>query len=106
MSLEEDKEITWAILKGDARGIAHLYGPELQALAQRRGKVRFHRRFNELLEFIMQVLPNKIDVCAVIRCWLVTYNLPVDPEKLQNFDLFHENYGHFIAAESQNIPWL
>lgn len=107
MSLENEKELMWSILQADPEYIAHHYAQELLELAARRGKVRFHRRCDELLVMIMNTVQNPLYVAAIVRCWLTHYQLPLDPSKLPSFDRFHNECGKVIRAVGEKgIPLL
>jgi len=107
MSLENERELVWGILRADPKYIAHHYAQELLSLSTRRGQVRFHRRYDELLTMVMNTVQDPVYVLAIMRCWLTQYRLPVDPGKLASFDLFHEKYGKLIRKVGyKNIPVL
>lgn len=107
MSLENEKELVWGILRADPEYIAHHYAQELLELSKRRGRVRFHRRCDELLTMVMNTVPDPVYVLAIMKCWLTQYRLPMDPGKLPSFDLFHKKYVKLIfKVGSKNIPVL
>ena len=107
MSLENEKELMWGLLRSDPEYIAHHYAQELMALSTRRGRIKFHRRCDELLTMIMNTVQDPVYVLAIMRCWLSQYQLPINPEKLPSFDLFHDNYGKLLhKVGTKNNPVL
>jgi hypothetical protein len=107
MSLENEKELVWGILRADPEYIAHHYAQELLELSRRRGQRLFHRRCDELLTMVMNTVQNPVYVLAIIKCWLNNYRLPIDPGKLPSFDRFHDKYGKLILKVGfKNIPVL
>jgi hypothetical protein len=107
MSLENEKELVWGILRADPEYIAHHYARELLELSNRRGRVKFHRRCDELLTMVMNTVQNPVYVLAIMKCWLTNYQLPMDPGKLPSFDRFHDKYGKLLEkVGSKNIPVL
>ena len=107
MSLKNEKEWMWGILRADPEYIAHHYAQELLALSTRRGQVKFHRRCDELLTMVMNTVQDPVYVLAIMKCWLTQYRLPVDPAKLPSFDLFHNKYSKLLhEVGSKNIPVL
>jgi hypothetical protein len=107
MSLENEQELIWGILKSDPEYIAHHYAQELMELSRRRGQRLFHRRCDELLTMVMNTVQNPVYVLAIMKCWLTNYRLPMDPAKLPSFDMFHDKYGKLLQeVGSTNIPLL
>jgi hypothetical protein len=108
MSLENDKELMWGILKADPEYLAHHYGKELLELSTRKNKAQFHCRCDELLTLVMNTVPDPVYVLAIIRCWLTQYRLPMAPQKLPSFDRFHQDFGARLHnnAEICIIPVL
>ena len=107
MSLENEKELMWGILRADPEYIAHHHAQELLALSTRRGRVLFHRRCDELLTMVMNTVQDPVYVLAIMKCWLNQYRLPMDPEKLPSFDRFHKKYVKLILKVGpKNIPVL
>jgi len=59
----------------------------------------FHSMADYFFGFIMKNFETEIVVMAA-RIALTTYNLPILPTKLKNFDEFHKRYGKYIIAAS------
>jgi len=39
----------------------------------------------------------------IAKTWLIHYQLPLDPSRLKNFDLFHERCGPWVLENAQHI---
>jgi len=39
----------------------------------------------------------------ILKTWLSTYKLPLDPNRLKTFDQFHEQFGKFIIDNTEII---
>lgn len=102
----DDAGIVWAWLKGDIKYIGLHYTEELKALNQQRSKRALHAKTDELLSAMMNFNPEPVDICSVVKHWMMTCSLPLDPTNLPSFDEFHERYGHFIMQHNQDIPVL
>jgi len=99
-SLENDKDLFWAILKADPKVIAHHFGQELVELSEKKNKEKFHRRLDELISMVMNTVQDDIMILAIIKCWFTKYQIPADPSKLSCFDHFHENYSDLVMQSS------
>ncbi len=73
---------------------------ELREQHQKKAK-NWNEMFDEFLSFIMNNMTAEL-VTVGARTALATFQLPVDPSKLKNFDTFHKKYGKFIIAAVAN----
>lgn len=103
-SLENDKDLFWAILSADPTAIAHHYGKELTLLANSKNKTKFHKRCDEVLTLVMNTVIDPMLVVAIVKCWLIKYKLPFEPDKMSSFDQFHERYGSLVIHQNRDIP--
>lgn len=78
------------ILRGAER-YAHSSGREMQALSKR----RLQSAGDLHLAVIMQTW-GQDEVCRIVATWMQTYQLPLNSQKLKNFELFHTQYGDYI----------
>ena len=46
---------------------------------------------------------NKEQSVRILKTWLTTYRLPLDPNRLKTFDQFHHRVGEFIMQNAQSI---
>ena len=109
MSLENEKERMWGILRSDPKYIAHYYAQELLTLSKCKKQVKFHHRCNELLDMIMNTIQDPMDVIAIVKCWLSQYQLPMDPAEMPAFDRFHQQFGVMLTSthfNTKDIPVL
>jgi hypothetical protein len=61
----------------------------------------FHEMADNFFGFMMKNFETELTVMGA-RIALTTYNLPFQPTKLKNFDEFHQRFGKYIIAASQN----
>lgn len=57
------------------------------------------KEFHEMADYFFAFMMNNFETEIVVmgaRIALTTYNLPLQPTKLKNFDAFHERYGKYI----------
>lgn len=59
----------------------------------------FHRMGDEFFKFMMKNFEVELVVMGA-RVALTTYNLPLKPAKLKNFDEFHKRYGSYVLNAS------
>jgi hypothetical protein len=59
----------------------------------------FHKMADYFFSYMMQNFETELVVMGA-RIALTTYNLPFQPNKLKNFDQFHERYGKYILQAS------
>jgi hypothetical protein len=58
---------------------------------------KFHEMADNFLGFMMKNFETELTVMGA-RIALTTYNLPMMPTKLKNFDEFHQRFGKYILA--------
>jgi len=58
---------------------------------------KFNEMVDNYLRFAMDNFETELIVMGV-KLAITQYGLPIDPDELDNFDEFHENYGKYIAA--------
>ena len=61
---------------------------------------KFNNKVDNFLAFMMNNYEPELVVMGV-KLALTTYQLPVDPDELDNFDEFHEKYGKIITKAQQ-----
>jgi hypothetical protein len=61
----------------------------------------FHEMADNFFGFMMKNFETELTVMGA-RIALTTYNLPFQPTKLKNFDEYHQRFGKYIIAASQN----
>ena len=59
----------------------------------------FHSMADNFLKYMMDNFETELVVLGA-RIALTTYNLPMLPTKLKNFDAFHSKYGKYILQAS------
>jgi hypothetical protein len=88
----------WDILRIDPEKLCHRFGRELQNIHNRK---QFLKRADECFNFIMSNFDQE-SVLRTVKTWLCIYNLPVEPDKMESFQKFHEQYGEVIVQKSKN----
>ena len=46
---------------------------------------------------------DKEPAVRILKTWLSTYKLPLDPTRLKTFDQFHDQFGEFIIDNIEII---
>ena len=86
-----------ALLKGPD-WYAHESGKELLAVLNQ-GKRKRYKSMNSTADkhlLTIMDLFNKEQSVRILKTWLTTYSLPLDPNRLKTYDQFHEQFGEFI----------
>ena len=65
--------------------------------ANDKGDKDFHKKVNNFLTFSMDNFDTELVVMG-IKLALTQYQLPIDPDEVECFDKFHEEYGKYIKA--------
>ena len=86
-----------ALLKGPD-WYAHESGKDLLAVLNQ-GKRKRYKSMNSTadkhISTIMHLFDNEQSV-RILKTWLSTYKLPLDPNRLKTFDQLHKQFGEFI----------
>ena len=73
---------------------------ELKAAIEKKvGDKEFHAMSDNFFGYMMKNFETELVVMGA-RIALTTYNLPFQPTKLKNFDMFHQKYGKYILQAS------
>ena len=70
-----------------------------QAVESRVPDKKFHEMADFFFEYMMKNFETELVVMGA-RIALTVYNLPFQPTKLKNFDMFHQKYGKYILQAS------
>ena len=93
-----------ALLKGPD-WYAHESGKDLLAVLNQ-GKRKRYKSLNSTadkhLSTIMDLFDKEQSV-RILKTWLTTYSLPLDPNRLKTFDQLHEQIGEFIIDNTATI---
>jgi hypothetical protein len=102
MMTDSDRLIT--LLKGPD-WYAHTAAKEMLMILNQ-GKRKRYKSMNSTadkhLSTIMDLF-NKEQSVRILKTWLTTYSLPLDPDRLKTFDRFHEQFGKFITNNTELI---
>jgi hypothetical protein len=100
--LTREQQFAWDMLQGNperwvtrlsAHEIGHTVG---QMLSRVTDKAELHKKADLCLGLLMDRKLPPIDVIKTVRHWLTTYDLPLIPNRLSNFDRFHRKYRQYI----------
>lgn len=69
---------------------------ELRDAAQSKA-ANFDQQSDAFLEFMMDNFPTELVVMGA-KTALTTYDLPLDPQKMNSFDRFHQRFGKYVLA--------
>ena len=99
-----DSERLIALLKGPD-WYAHESGKELLAVLNQ-GKRKRYKSMNSTADKHILTIMNLFDkepAVRILKTWLSTYKLPLDPTRLKTFDQFHDQFGEFIIDNIEII---
>jgi len=89
----EDQELMWAMLKSEPQKLCHWWAKEMVRCKSDA------KAMNALADDYVSYMLNRfshMDTCRVIKTWLKTYQLPIEPENITSFDQFHNECGRFV----------
>jgi hypothetical protein len=93
-----------ALLKGPD-WYAHESGKDLLAVLNQ-GKRKRYKSMNSTADNYLSTIMDLFDKeqsVRILKTWLSTYRLPLDPDRLKTFDQFHEQFGKFIIDNTAII---
>ena len=96
MMSDSDRLIT--LLKGPD-WYAHRAANEMLMILNQ-GKRKRYKSMNSTADkhlLTIMDLFDKEQSVRILKTWLSTYQLPLDPDRLKTFDQFHEQFGKFIT---------
>ena len=102
MMSDSDRLIT--LLKGPD-WYAHRAANEMLMILNQ-GKRKRYKSMNSTADkhlLTIMYLFNKEQSVRILKTWLTTYSLPLDPNRLKTFDQFHEQFGKFIIDNTAII---
>jgi hypothetical protein len=92
--LTAEQQLFWDALRG-APYHAHTMAQDIMSVKGR--AKRFHQRIDKHLGTVMCIY-NDDEVIRIVHTWLTVYQMPLNPERLSTFDLFHDRYGTRVLA--------
>ena len=99
-----DRERLLALLKGPD-WYAHESAKEMLVILNQ-GKRKRYKSMNLAADKHLLTIMNLFDkepAVRIIKTWLSTYELPLDPDRLKTFERFHEQFGKFVAQHTAHI---
>jgi hypothetical protein len=100
LSVTEDQEYMWAMLKCEPQKLCHTWADQLMVCKSDENAM------NALADdFVYYMLDrfSHTNTCRVIKTWLTVYKLPIEPGRLTSFDQFHVNCGQFVVNNPEII---
>lgn len=93
-----EQEHFWKVLKFDAKTMAVELGSNMKEVMTTHGKnsKKFHATVDRCFFLIMDQAQNELDVIKIVKYWLSTIQLPLNPSKLESADIFHNRYGNLV----------
>jgi hypothetical protein len=92
------------VTKLDIKEVSAMYSLVISMCYELKGAVeskvedsKFQAMADNFLAFMMKNFETELTVMGA-RIALTTYNLPMMPTKLKNFDEFHQRFGKYILA--------
>ena len=91
--LTNEQEKMWAYLKCDPQVLVHQWAEEM--LSVKKSKIKLNKLAEEYLSYMIEHFSIQ-DTARVIKTWLTTYKLPLEPDRITSFDAFHDYCGSYI----------
>jgi hypothetical protein len=95
--MTENQQLMWDILCSDPKELCHIWAQDIMKSTR-----YLHRRADRYLGIALKLFSAN-DTARMLKTWLTDYRMPLDPDKLKNFDLFHETCGKRIALAAKEI---
>lgn len=99
MKLTPEQQRFWNALKGPE---FHAHQMAQDILAVRGRAKRFHQRIDQHLDTVMRLYTDQ-QVANILKTWLSVYKMPIDPNRLELFDQFHNRIGPWIIKSPDQI---
>jgi hypothetical protein len=94
-----DQQKMWDTLRDEPYQYAIKTGTELQ---QCTSIEELHKKIDIFIDYLVATKDKERAFCT-LRCWLVTFNIPMVPLKLKNFDSLHEFCGKSSKEKDLDI---
>ena len=93
-AMTEDQQLVWDLLTNNAEHLCHAWAKDI--MKSRRG---IDRRADHYIGVMLREF-SVDDTCRVLHTWLQWYKMPLDPNKLENFNNFHKQCGSYIVQSA------
>jgi hypothetical protein len=93
-----------ALLKGPD-WYAHESGKDLLAVLNQGKRKRYKSMNSTADKYLLTIMDlfDKEQSVRIIKTWLTTYSLPLDPNRLKTFEQFHQQFGEFAIDNTATI---
>jgi len=88
--MTEDQQHMWDLLTNDPERLCHRWAEDIM-----KNKRYMHQRADHYIGIMLNQFSVE-DMAAVLSTWLKAYQMPLEPDKLKNFDDFHAKCGSYI----------
>jgi hypothetical protein len=102
MMTDSDRLIT--LLKGPD-WYAHESGKDLLAVLNQGKRKRYKSMNSTADKYLLTIMDlfDKEQSVRILKTWLTTYSLPLDPNRLKTFEQFHQQFGEFAIDNTATI---
>ena len=93
-----------ALLKGPD-WYAHESGKDLLAVLNQGKRKRYKSMNSTADKYLLTIMDlfDKEQSVRILKTWLTTYSLPLDPNRLKTFEQFHQQFGEFAIDNTATI---
>lgn len=95
-----EQELIWNILKSEPITLCHTMAHHLQIISN---KDEFHSQVDEYIHQLLNIFHDPETLSRIVKTWLVDYQLPIEPHKLESFDRWHDICKNYIVDHSANL---
>ena len=95
--MTEEQQLMWDTLSANPAGLCHSWARDIL-----RSKQSMHRKADKYLGQALNLFTVE-DIAAILKTWLTHYNIPLNPNKLENYETFHRRCGQYVFANSRSI---
>jgi hypothetical protein len=92
--MTEEQKLMWDTLSADPAGLCHTWAQDIL-----KSKRSMHRKADKYLGIALNLFTIE-DITSVVKTWLSYYDMPLNPNKLKNFDKFHNRCGRYVISNS------
>ena len=95
--MTDEQQLMWDTLSANPAGLCHSWARDIL-----RSKRSMHRKADKYLGQALKLFTVE-DIAAILKTWLTHYNIPLNPNKLENYETFHRRCGPYVFANSRSI---
>jgi hypothetical protein len=95
----------WNLIKGPDH-YAHVSAKEMLSVLNSGKKRKRYRAMYKNADVHFKTIMETFSIeqnTRILKTWLSSYQLPLDPDRLEYFDKFHTTHGEYIVNNSSDI---